>query len=92
MLQERPKWNQVKRNLKVDDVVLLKDDNASRNVWPMGVVTKAEPDAKGLVRSVYLRTHTSELHRPVHKLVLLLPAEERSDAAQDKDIDADNLK
>ena len=57
----------------------------------MGVVTKLEPDAKGLVRSVFLRTHTSELHRPVNKLVLLLSAEERMDAAQDKDIVADKL-
>lgn len=44
--QERPKKNQVKRNLKVDDIVLVKDDNAHRKVWPMGVVTKKGPDAK----------------------------------------------
>ena len=70
MLQERPKWNQVKCNLEVDDVILAKDDNAPRNVWPIGVVTKVEPDAKGLVRSVFLGKHTSEMHRPVNKLVL----------------------
>ena len=92
MLQERPKWNQVKRNLKVNDIVLVKDDNAPRNIWPMGVITKVEPDTKGLITSVFLRTHTSELHRPVIKLVLLLSAEERMDAAQDQDIVADKLK
>ena len=27
-LQERAKWNKVKRNLKVDDVVLVRDENA----------------------------------------------------------------
>jgi len=78
--------------LKVNDIVLVKVDNAPRNVWPISVIAKVEPDAKGLVRSVFLRTHTSELHRPVNKLVLLLSAEERMDAAQDKDVVADKLK
>ena len=55
-LQERPKWNQARRNLQVDDVVLIRDENAPRNVWPLGVVTKVEPDAKGLVRSVIVKT------------------------------------
>ena len=91
-LQERPKWNQIKRNLKVNNIVLIEDDNAPQNVWLMGVVTKVEPDTKGLVRSVLLRTHTSELYIPVNKLILLLSAEERMDAAQDKDIVADKLK
>lgn len=90
-LQERAKWNKVKRNLKVDDVVLFRDENAPRNVWPMGVVTKVEPDSKGLVRSVVLRTHTTELHRPVNKLILMLTAEERMDATQDIEEVADKL-
>ena len=90
-LQERAKWNKVKRNLKVDDVVLVRDENAPRNVWPMGVVTKVEPDSKGLVRSVVLRTHTTELHRPVNKLILMLTAEEWMDATQDIEDVADKL-
>ena len=90
-LQERAKWNKIKRNLKVDDVFLVRDENAPRNVWPMGVVTRVEPDSKGLVRSVVLRTHTTELHRPVNKLILMLTAEERMDATQDKEEVADKL-
>ena len=50
----------------------------------MGVVTKVEPDSKGLIRSVVLTTHTTELHRPVNKLILMLAAEERTDTTQDK--------
>ena len=79
------KWNNVKRNLKVDDVVLVRDENAPRNVWPIGVVTRVEPVSKGLDRSVVLRTYTAELHRPVNKLILMLTAEERMDATQDTD-------
>ena len=57
----------------------------------MGVVTRVEPDSKGLVRNVVLRTHTTELHRPVNKLILMLTAEERMDATQDTEEGADKL-
>ena len=90
-LQERAKWNNVRRYLKVDDVVLVRDENAPRNVWPVSVVTRVEPDSKGLVRSVVLRTHTTELHRPVNKLILMLTAEERMDPTQDTEEVADKL-
>ena len=81
-LQQRPKWNQEKRNMKVNDVVLIKDENEPRNDWSMGVVVKVEPDSKGFVRSAVVKTETSELRRPVHKLILMLTAEERMDATQ----------
>ena len=85
------KWNNVIRNLKVDDVVLVRDKNSPRNVWPMGVVTRVEPVSKGLVRSVVLRTYTTELHRLVNKLILMLTAEERMDATQDTEEVAEKL-
>ena len=50
----------------------------------MGVVIKVEPDAKGFVRSVVLRTQAAELRRPVNKLVFLLTKEERMDAGDDE--------
>ena len=87
-LQQRPKWNQTKRNLEVNDIVLIKDENESRNDWLMGIIVKVEPDAKGFVRSAVVKTKTSELRRPVHKLVLLLAAEDRFDIA-DGSKDAD---
>ena len=90
-LQQRPKWNQQKRNMKVNDVVLIKDENESRNDWSMGVIVQVEPDSKGIVRSAVVRTETSELRRPVHKLVLLLTAEDRMDTADDSK-DADKLE
>ena len=70
------------------DVVLIKDENESRNDWSMGIIAKVEPDSKGFVRSAVVKTQTSELRRPVHKLVLLLAAEDRLDVADDsKDAD-----
>ena len=77
-LQERSKWNSPKRNLAVGDVVLLKDDSYPRSIWPMGGVIRTEADKNGLVRPVHLKTQTSELRRPVDKVVLLLAKEEKS--------------
>ena len=57
----------------------------------MGIIVQVEPDSKGFVRSAVVRTETSELRRPVHKLVLLLTAEDRIDTADDSK-DADNLE
>ena len=66
-LQQRPKWYQEKRNMKIDDVVLIKDENTPRNDWSVGVIVNVEPDSKGLARSVVVRTEMTELRRPVHK-------------------------
>jgi len=33
-LQQRQKWNQAKRNVKVGDIVLVKDEKLPRNQWP----------------------------------------------------------
>ena len=57
----------------------------------MGVVTRVEPDSKGFVRSVVLRTYTMDLHRPVNKLILMLTAEERINTTQDTEEIADKL-
>ncbi|XP_068200638.1 uncharacterized protein [Palaemon carinicauda] len=76
-LQERQKWNKEKRHLQVGDIVLVKDDNQLRSNWMMGRVISTGKDRTGFVRSVVLKTQTSELHRPIQKLVLLLAVEEQ---------------
>lgn len=76
-LQQRQKWQRPKRNLVVGDVILIKEDNAPRNSWSMGIVEETEQDKQGLVRAVEVRTKTSRLRRPINKLVLLLPKEEQ---------------
>ncbi|KAK3730096.1 hypothetical protein QZH41_003649 [Actinostola sp. cb2023] len=76
-LQQRHKWQNPGRNLTVGDVVIIKDENASRNSWSMGVIVQVEPDAQGLVRSAVVRTQKTELRRPANKLVVLLAKEEQ---------------
>lgn len=70
-LQNRYKWNRKEENLKVDDFVLLKDDNVPPATWPIARVIEAYEDKDGLVRTVRLLTPKNELTRPVQKLVKL---------------------
>lgn len=74
-LQQRTKWTTPRRNLRVGDVVLVKDENVARNQWPLGIVTTVESDNKGLVRSVVVKCQRSLLTRPINKLVFITGAE-----------------
>ena len=76
--QERPKWNRARRNLAVNDVVLIMDEDTPRNRWAMGRVIAVFPSEDGLVRKVDLKVAGSALplKRPVTKLVLLVETPE----------------
>ncbi|XP_072027825.1 uncharacterized protein [Amphiura filiformis] len=75
MLQTRQKWLKPKKNLQVDDIVLVVDNSAPRNSWPMGRIEKIHVGNKGLVRSVTVKTQSTTLDRPINKLCLLLEME-----------------
>lgn len=75
---------QKRRNLKVGDVVLIRDENLARNDWPLARVTEPSDDAR--VRKVEFlvgdpsldakgrrRRSLTYLERPVQKLALLIP-------------------
>ncbi|MCG7865422.1 MAG: hypothetical protein JAY74_03510 [Candidatus Thiodiazotropha taylori] len=91
-LQARRKWVSPKRNLAVGDIVLLKDDNQSRNLWQLARVTETFASDDGLIRKVKIVMAVSDLdkagkrkgeltylERPIHKLVLLKETEEIPD-------------
>ena len=67
-LTVRQKWPNRKQPLKVNDVVLVADDNIPRNSWILGKVEKVFPGRDGLVRTVKVRTSRSLLSRPVQKI------------------------
>lgn len=73
-MQQRNKWNKIRRNFLPGDLVVIVDDSAPRNSWVLGRILKTLPGSKGLVRSVLVQTKTSVLRRPVNKLCLLLEA------------------
>ena len=76
--QKRTKWNTTCRNLTVNDIVLIMDEDTPRSKWPMGRVMEVFPSDDGLVRKVNLKvaSSTTLLKRPVTKLVLLVEAVE----------------
>ena len=53
-LQVRQKWISNKRNMRVNDIVIVKDENSSRNTWKLGRIVKAEQSQDGQVRKVDL--------------------------------------
>lgn len=83
-LQKRPKWKQQHPNLKVGQIVVIKEDNVPPTKWILGRITKTFPDQEGLVRSVKLLCKGDPpirkgergkapiiISRPIHKLCLL---------------------
>lgn len=60
-LQSSGKWVASSRNKKVDDIVMIRDDNLRRYQWKLGMVTVAEPNDDGLLRKVSLKTRSSSL-------------------------------
>lgn len=51
-LQQCGKWTQAHPNIKVNEVVLIKDEQQAPGLWPYGVVIDVHPDVNGLVRNV----------------------------------------
>ena len=70
-LQQRHKWLLNKRNLAVNDLVLVVDNTVPRCHWLLGRVTRVFPGEDLRVRTVEVKTKSSRLVRPVTKLCLL---------------------
>jgi hypothetical protein len=81
------KWTRDKKNLKVGDIVLRKDETAAGQTYKYARVTKVHVSTDGRVRAADIgyklpgeavfRTTT----RPIHKLVMVLPVEEQAAAS-----------
>ncbi len=77
------KWKREKRDLKVGDIVLRKDETAAGQTYKSAKVIKVHASTDDKVRAADIeyklpgesvfRTTT----RPIHKLVLVIPVEER---------------
>ena len=78
-IASRQKWIRPRRNVAVNDIVLLVEDSTPRLQWPLGRVIETYPDDKGFVRTVLVKTKSTELKRTVNKLSVLIPCEENED-------------
>ena len=77
MSQVRQKWEAPRRNVCVDDIVLVLDKDLPRNRWSKGRVVEVFPGEDGLVRHVSVKTGpNTTLKRPITKLVVIAPSTE----------------
>ena len=79
LLVPRKKWNVDRRNVQVDDVVMMADTNSVRGKWTIARVIEVYPGRDGKVRNVKLKTPTAEFKRPITKLAVIYPSEGYSD-------------
>ena len=78
LLVPRRKWDVERRNVRVDDVVIVADGNAVRGKWTIGCVVKVYPGNDGKVRNITVKTVLGEYSRPVTKIAVIQPAEEQN--------------
>ena len=74
-LRRCSKWHSPSRNLKVGDIVMLREESFVPTKWPLGKIIDLHPGKDGVVRVVTLRTATGTYKRPIVKVALLLPAD-----------------
>eukprot|EP00057_Strongylocentrotus_purpuratus_P025475 XP_011679949.1 PREDICTED: uncharacterized protein LOC100891320 [Strongylocentrotus purpuratus] len=75
LLTPRWKWNVDRRNVCVNDIVMMADANALRGKWTIARVVEVYPGPDGRVRNVKVKTSTSEYRRPITKIAIIYPAE-----------------
>ena len=73
MLQKRDKWLHPKRNFQINDFVLIRDKDAKRYKWRLGLVSEVHPSKKdGLVRTVTVKqAYGKPLIRDIRSLCFL---------------------
>ena len=78
-LQSRRKWTMDRPDVKEGDVVIIKDAQAHRNDWPIGLVTRTFPSKDKKTRKVEIRSSrdgvTKLFLRPISEVVILFSEE-----------------
>ena len=90
----RQKWHTARRKVLVGDVVLIQDTNQMRRNWKLEIVSQTDPGDDGkLGRREYSTTENPKpgeavekyqgrdfhtVQRAVHRLIFLVPADNRS--------------
>lgn len=67
-LQQRPKWKQTKDNVKLNDIVLVKDEQLPPSKWLLGRIIATHPGKDGLIRVVTIKLAKSTMLRPISKI------------------------
>ncbi|GBN84452.1 hypothetical protein AVEN_34471-1 [Araneus ventricosus] len=70
-LQQRHRWLFEKNNLKIGDMVLIKEDNIPVSNWPLGRIVKLYPGKDNIIRVVDIKTKSAIFKRSVSRLWVL---------------------
>ncbi len=70
-LQQRPKRLQHRSDVRVGDMVLVREENLAPNKWRIGRVLLIHPGNDDETRAVTVKTADGEIKRPIVKLCLL---------------------
>lgn len=70
-LTQLPKWRKAYENMKVGQLVIIKNENVPPTYWAMGRITHTHAGDDGKVRSVTLKTQAGTLERSIRKLCVL---------------------
>ena len=73
-LVPRKKWHVQRRNVAVDDFVVVADANPVHRKWSASRVLQVFPGEDGIVRNVQLKTCSGTYMRPINKICLIYPA------------------
>ena len=74
-LVPRKKWKMERKNVRVDDIVIVQDPNAIRGKWKTGRIVNVFPGKDGRKRNVKVKMATSLYERPTTNIAVLYPAE-----------------
>lgn len=74
-LQQRTKWQTRHPNLKLGQMVLIKDERCPPLKWPLGRITSVHPGPDGAVRVVDIRTSQGTVRRALNRICPLLEEE-----------------
>ncbi|XP_071629537.1 uncharacterized protein [Temnothorax longispinosus] len=70
-LQQRHKWSESSPDLKIDELVLLKNNLLPLSKWELTRIRQVHPGADGRVRVITVRTANSEFKRPITQICRL---------------------
>ncbi len=70
-LEKARKWQKVKKNVAVGDLVLEIDPNTDSGNWSLAMIKEVLPSNDGLVRKVIITTNGKHYTRPITRLVPL---------------------
>lgn len=81
-LQKRHKWQTKSPNIRIGEIVLLKDDNLPSLKWKMGRVIDLHPGVDGLIRVVTVQCGPKQIYKRAITRICPLPVEIEQDDVQ----------